>query len=180
MAAATQLLPQPISYEEYMHTAYDPDCEFVDGYLEERIVGDPKHGLIQMQIGIWFYLHPEWNLRAISELRTRTQTTRVRLPDVAIVEDDGLLMQYPRTNPPFIAIEVLSPDDRLNRTIPRLKEFLAMGVQHVWLLNPMEQAGYVFTATGLTLVETQVLTIEGSPVHLDLNHIFQALNVRRN
>ena len=176
---AAHALPQPISYEEYMHTAYDPDCEFVDGYLEERIVGHPEHGLTQMQIGVWFYLHPEWNLRAISELRTRTQTARVRLPDVAIVQDDGLLMQYPRINPPFIAIEILSPDDRLSRTIPRLKEFLAMGVHHVWLLNPMEQAGYVFTSNGLTLVETPSLTIEDSPVHMELSHIFHALNMKR-
>lgn len=175
MAAATQPLPQPISFDEYMHTAYDPDCEYVDGYLEERIVGHPAHGLIQMQLGHWFLLHPEWNLRAISELRTRTKTTRVRLPDVAIVPNDQALMQYPRTNPPFIAIEILSPEDRLSRTIPRLKEFLAMGVPHVWLIDPAERTAFDFTESGLDLVESQRIAIPNSPIFLDLHELFQAL-----
>lgn len=175
MAAATQPLPQTISLEDYMHTAYDPDCEYVDGYLEERIVGDPKHGLIQMQLGHWFLLHPEWNLRAISELRTRTKTTRIRLPDVAVVPNDATLLQYPRTNPPFIAIEILSPDDRLSRTIPRLKEFLAMGVPHVWLIDPAERTAFNFTERGLDLVEGGRLAIPDSPVFLDLAELFGAL-----
>lgn len=175
MAAATQTLPALIALEEYLHTAYDPDCEYVDGYLEERIVGHPEHGLVQMQLGIWFFLHPEWNLRAISELRTRTKTTRIRLPDVAVVPNDQALLQYPRTNPPFIAIEVLSPDDRLSRTIPRLTEFLAMGVRHVWLINPMERSAFIFTENGLDLVEGDRIAIPNSPVFLSLHELFQAL-----
>ncbi len=32
---------------EYINTDYEPDCEYVDGVLEERNVGKTKHGTTQ-------------------------------------------------------------------------------------------------------------------------------------
>jgi hypothetical protein len=28
-----------VSVEEYLHTVYEPDCDYVDGRIEERLVG---------------------------------------------------------------------------------------------------------------------------------------------
>ena len=42
MAAGTQ-----ISVEEYLHTAYRPDCDYVDGVVEERNLGERDHSWIQ-------------------------------------------------------------------------------------------------------------------------------------
>jgi hypothetical protein len=39
MAAATQPVPALLSLEEYLRTSYHPDCDFVDGHLEERNLG---------------------------------------------------------------------------------------------------------------------------------------------
>ena len=36
-----------ISVEEYLRTSYDPDCEYVDGEVQERIVGQKKHAKLQ-------------------------------------------------------------------------------------------------------------------------------------
>ena len=33
----------PVSVEEYLKMASDPDCEFVDGAPEERVVGEFDH-----------------------------------------------------------------------------------------------------------------------------------------
>ena len=38
----------PITVEEYLNTAYDPDMEYVDGVLVERNVGDWLHALVQV------------------------------------------------------------------------------------------------------------------------------------
>lgn len=57
MAAATQTVPELITIEEYLHAAYHPDCDFVDGRVEERTMGTPKHSLLQMQLGYWFISH---------------------------------------------------------------------------------------------------------------------------
>ena len=178
MAAATQPVPALLTLEEYMQTTYRPDCDFVDGHLEERNVGDPKHGLLQMQFGIWFHAHPEWNLRAISELRTRTDVSRIRIPDVAVVHDDELIMEYPRETAAFISIEILSPDDRVPRLIPRLEEFLTMGVPHVWLIDPIHRAAFTYTNNGLNPVEGPKIEIANSPVFLDLDELFSSITIR--
>ena len=81
-----------------------------------------------------------------------------------------------RTTPPLIAIEILSPDDRMNRVIRRLEDFLGMGVQNVWLLDPIERVAYTLTAEGLRLVDGARIGIADSPIYLDLPEIFAALD----
>lgn len=177
MAAAHQPVPALISLEEYLHTAYHPDCDYVDGHLEERNMGDTKHALLQMELGFWFRLHrDDWHVRVLSELRTRVAPTRVRLPDVCVVLNDEALQQEVRTTPPLIAIEILSPDDRFNRVVVRLDDFLAMGVVNIWLLDPIERVAYTYTASGLKLVQTSRLTIPNTPIYLDLPELFASLD----
>jgi Uma2 family endonuclease len=177
MAAATQTVPALMSLEEYLRTSYHPDCDFVDGHLEERNMGGTKHGLLQMELGFWFRSRKnEWKIRVIGELRTQVSADRVRLPDVAVVLDDDALAEDLRRTPPLIAIEIMSPDDRINRVIRRLEDFLAMGVPNVWLLDPMERVGYILTASGLRLVEGPRISLPDSPIYLDLPEIFSALD----
>jgi Uma2 family endonuclease len=150
----------------------------VDGVLEERNVGGTRHGLIQMEVGFWFRAHPEWNLRAVGEQRTKVSSTRVRVPDAGIVADDDLLLEEPRTTPPFIAIEILSPEDRMARVIVRLRDFVAMGVPNIWLIDPMERVAWTYSAEGLNLVEGNILNVPDSPVFLDLNELFKSIEKR--
>ncbi|MGD0796795.1 MAG: Uma2 family endonuclease [Acidobacteriaceae bacterium] len=167
----------PLSLEEYLRTSYHPDCDFVDGYLEGRDMGGTKHGPLQMELGHWFISRrKEWKIRVVSELRTRVSATRVRLPDLCVVPEDAALKEELRTTPALIAIEILSPDDRMNRVIQRLEEFLAMGVPNLWLLDPMERVAYTYTSTGLKLVQGPRLAVADSPIYLDLPEVFAALD----
>ncbi len=36
----------------------------------------------------------------------------------------------------MIAVEVMSPDDRINRMLGKVGEYLAAGVQQVWVVDP--------------------------------------------
>jgi Uma2 family endonuclease len=54
-------------------------------------------------------------------------------------------------SPPLIAIEVLSPDDRLTAVREKLQEYRAWGVPHVWLVDPHSRRLYNCD-TGLTEV----------------------------
>jgi Uma2 family endonuclease len=177
MAAATQAVPTLLTLEQYLQTSYHPDCDFVDGVLEERNVGGTKHGLLQMQLGYWFVAHRKhWCVRAVGELRTLIGNRTVRIPDVAIVADDEALNEELRMTPLFIAIEILSPDDRFPRVIPRLRDFLTMGVPHVWLLDPVDRVAYTYSEHGLKLVEEPRIAIPGSPIYIDLPEIFASLD----
>jgi hypothetical protein len=76
MATTSALL----TIEEYLKTEYRPDCDFVDGELEERNVGERDHNRIQLLIGSWFLTHEKtWNIEVIPEQRTRVSKSRVRI-----------------------------------------------------------------------------------------------------
>ncbi len=176
MAASTQTIPETLTVEQYLSTSYHPDCDFVDGQLEERNMGDSEHSDIQSEIIFRLRLRKEeWGIRVNGELRTRTSERHFRVPDVCV-----RLLSAPRerviTTPPLIAIEILSPDDRMNRVIVRLNDYLTMGVPNIWVLDPLERVAYTYTRDGLRLIEASLLTVPNSPVYLDLPEIFAALD----
>jgi len=130
-----------------------------------------------MQLGYWFISHQsDWRVRVMSEVRTPVSKTRVRLPDVYVVSMEGAAAGEIRVTPPLLAIEILSPDDRMNRVIERLDDLLEMGVENLWLLDPEERTAYTYTASGLKLVKTGELRVAGSPIYLNLAEIFSALD----
>ena len=114
-----------VSLEEYLSTVYEPDCDFVDGTLEERNVGTWGHGRLQFKIGGYFLTHYEpQGMRMVPELRFRVTPNRIRIPDLCVYLTDPE-EEVPST-PPFLCIEILSPEDRMSRVEVRINDFLAM------------------------------------------------------
>ncbi len=176
MAAAAQPMPE-LTLEEYLHTAYHPDCDFVDGHLEERHMGTTKHSLLQAELVFWFRSHrDQWAIRVMSELRTQVSPSRIRLPDVTVALNDEAMREELRTTPPLIAIEILSHEDRMHRVLLRLRDFLNMGVAHIWLLDPIERVAYTYSAFGLQLIDEARLTVPHSSIYLDLPALFASLD----
>ena len=64
----------------------------------------------------------------------------------------------------------------MKRVVPRMEEFVAMGVAHVWLLNPVKRLAYTLTLTGLNQVDEPRLTVPGTSIYLDLAELFSALD----
>ncbi len=173
----TQPVPPPlIAIEEYLSNIYHPDCDFVDGVLEERNLGEYEHSTLQIALGAWFFNHrTEWQIRVASEFRTRVSKTRIRIPDVSVFPHDGPREKICVT-PPILCIEILSPEDRIPRVIKRLEDFLAMGVQNLWVIDPIERAAFIYTGAGLRLIDAPRLAIENSPIYIDLPELFSALD----
>ena len=176
-ATGTALKTQAtMTMEEYLRTSFRSDCDFVDGQVEERALGEYKHGLLQMEVGFWSRSHKaDWRIRVLTEYRTRVGQTRVRIPDVMVVEDDGL-QERVRSTAPLIAIEILSTEDRLPRVLLRLEDFRRMGVEHVWLLDPEERMAWTYSSSGLKLVQGERIDVAGTPIYLDLPGVFAGLD----
>ena len=51
--------------------------------------------------------------------------------------DDDIGTRIP-TKPPFLAIEILSPEDRMVRILPKIQDYLSIGVEWVWVVDPRE------------------------------------------
>jgi Uma2 family endonuclease len=176
MAVFAQPEPALLTIEEYLRTAYEPDCDFVDGHLEERNVGERDHSVLQAALAAWFFNHrKEWKIVVMAEQRTRVSDSRVRLPDVCLVLEDAPRERVTVT-PPLLAIEILSPEDRIGRVIKRLDDFLKMGVANVWVIDPDERSAFVYTSGDLRRVAGDTLHVPNSAVFLDLPSIFVALD----
>jgi Uma2 family endonuclease len=166
-----------ISLEEYLRTSYHPDCDFVDGEVQERNLGEFDHGAVQGFLTSWFFQHRhEWQLHVIPELRIRVSAARVRIADVCLMARSQPIEQVP-TRPPLAVIEILSPEDRIARYNERLSDYRNMGIQNVWVIDPINAVGYdCSTAAWLPVEEFH---IAGSPIFLRLNDLWSELEASR-
>jgi Uma2 family endonuclease len=162
-----------ISVEEYLSETYEPDCDYVDGHLEERNVGELDHSWLQMALIVYFHARrKEWNIIALPEQRVQVKRTRYRIPDVCVLLGPKPTEQI-LTKPPFICIEILSPDDRMNRVEIRIADYLEMGVSYVWVLDPQTRQAYVATAAeGLREVKNGFLRTENPAFEVPLAEVF--------
>ncbi|MSV32525.1 MAG: Uma2 family endonuclease [Bryobacterales bacterium] len=161
-----------VSLEEYMETSYEPDCDFVDGCLEERNLGTWGHGRLQYKIGGYFLTHYEpQGIRTATDVRIRVTPSRVRIPDLCVYLTDPE-EEVPST-PPFLCIEILSPEDRMSRVEVRINDFLKMGVNTVWVIDPETRQAYTANAAeGLREVKTGVLRTESPVIEMPLAEVF--------
>lgn len=61
-----------IPVEQYLRTSYRPDCDYVDGEVLERNLGEQWHAAVQTNFGIIFGQNRrEWELRPLTEQRIR-------------------------------------------------------------------------------------------------------------
>jgi hypothetical protein len=51
-----------VSMEEYLSSSYEPDCDYVDGVLEERNLGEYDHGNLQTISAYLKYRARSWNV----------------------------------------------------------------------------------------------------------------------
>jgi len=130
-----------VSLEEYLQTSYSPDCEYIDGEIVERNVGKGKHAVTQLAVGSLLREHvSERKLFAATEYRVQVSATRVRIPDVCVVGE----LEDVVTKPPFLCVEVLSPEDRWSRTNSLISDYHTMGVPCVWVIDPWSSRAWIF------------------------------------
>lgn len=143
MSSATQPV---LSLEDYLVMSFEgPAPDLVDGSLVER--GEPVYLHSKTQGRCFRMLDDAARsvpLYAGPEMRLRLSETRVRVADIAAFKDVEPDEQTPST-PPFIVIEVVSPDDRYVDILTKLDEYRRWGVPHVWLVDPWLRKLHVFT-----------------------------------
>ena len=124
------------SVEEYLSTTYHPDCDYVDGEVQERNVGEWNHARLQSMILKWLLDREErFRCRAAVEARLQVRPDRFRIPDIMLIRADAADEQIVRT-PPLLCIEILSRGDTLNQIWDRIDEYFAMGVPVCWIIDP--------------------------------------------
>ena len=140
-----------IGVEEYLDLVFDdrPEPDYVDGEVVERALPTPVHSQIQgLLILLFAPLMTRFRLVLLPELRMRVESRRFRVVDLAIYRDSRPEGRY-ATTPAYVAIEIVSPDDRHSELTERLDDYRRWGVPHIWLVDPQLKRVYEYTEAGL-------------------------------
>ncbi len=160
-----------VALSEYLNTSYRPDCDYLEGELLERNVGEWDHARLQMLLSRYLSnREKEWGILVVPEQRVQVKARRFRVPDVTVLAGPrpatGII-----TEPPFLCIEILSPSDRVVEMQERIHDYLDFGVRYVWLIDPRTRLTYVHTADGVQEVKDGILNTKNPDIRVALSEL---------
>jgi Uma2 family endonuclease len=151
------------SAEQYLHTSFEHDAEFVEGRIIERPAPTWEHACMQ-----GFLIEELWaigrrhGLFTVPEQRVQVRPDRFRVPDVCVVTDrpDGTFGRRIVTRPPYLCVEILSPEDTMVETLDKVREYLSFGVKWVWVVDPISRRGQIHGPDGVASPEDGIFSTD--------------------
>lgn len=135
-------------------------------------MGEWDHGRLQaLLVLVLARFEKRLGARVATDVRLQVKPTRFRVPDVCLVLGPGTQEQI-LTTPPFLCIEILSPEDRMGRMQERIADYVEMGVPFVWVVNPQTQKGWIYTADGAREAKDGVLRTTNPEIAVPLADLF--------
>jgi Uma2 family endonuclease len=164
-----------VPVEDYLHTSYSPDCDYVDGEVVERNMGEHDHARLQSKI--LFYLMNNYEAKGfvvVVEQRVQVSPTRYRVPDVCLTRAEVPMEQIFR-KPPLLVIEIMSPEDRFSTIQRKIGDYVAFGVPNIWVIDPKDRSAFFWTGEGLVESQDLILRTTDGTIVLPLPEIFAQL-----
>lgn len=178
------MVTQPITNRfvpvgEYLSTSYSPDCEYDEGVVVERNMGEYEHSFLQAVLTTLFTVNMDaWGVYGLPEQRVQIGPRRFLVPDLCVLRVDSPAERI-LTQPPSITIEILSPEDTIRRAEEKAKEYLRFGVKDVWVIDPYARVAYRGTEAELERVPSGELTVPGTPIVVRTTELFEKLDSMR-
>lgn len=161
-----------VSVHEYLTASYRPDCDYVDGVIVERNVGEHDHSRLQIRLGGYLLSRErQCGIHALTEQRVQVKPTRFRVPDLCVVLAAASYEPIFK-NPPFLCIEILSKDDGMSDMQERINDYLALGVNYVWVLDPRTRRAFVCTPGQMRECTDGVLRTAAPEIVVPLAELF--------
>jgi Uma2 family endonuclease len=158
--------------DEYLHTSFEPDCEYLEGEIVERNLGEIVHADVQGNVyRLLWRLRAALGILALMEIRVQIAAKRYRVADIAVWRNDNIGSGIP-TVPPFLAVEILSPEDRMVRVHPKIQEYLSIGVEWVWVIDPQEKAALCYSREQPQGFECTILSTKNPVIEIPLENAF--------
>jgi Uma2 family endonuclease len=146
-------------------------CELIDGRVVRMSPTGTEHAVIEFTLGaaLQEFVSARQLGRVVGGevgIYTRRNPDRVRGADVAFISKTRM-PQKPMagflTIAPELAVEIVSPSDTWPDIRQKVKEYFAIGVERVWVIDPENREASVYrTAKDVTtLTEDEALRGEG-------------------
>ena len=172
-AANSATVPPLLSIDQYLSTTYRPDVDYIDGYIEERNLGETDHAKLQTRLAVFLCRNEEeWGTVAMAEVRVQVSPTRFRIPDVCVVRE-GDANEPIVTAAPLLCLEVLSPRDSDTSMRRRAQNYFDMGVPEIWIFDPQTRNAYICTAESMTEQAEGILRLSGTEIEISIAEVFK-------
>lgn len=160
--------------EDYLRSSFDgPDCEYLDGEIVERNMGELPHGAVQAELAYRLRaVAAGAGIRVVTEIRIQIHSERFRVADLAVWRAGDIGTRVPHV-PPFGVIEILSPDDRMVRMLPKIQEYLSIGVAYVWVVDPEEKSALCYSQQNPCGALCDTLRAENPTIEIALDDVFR-------
>jgi Uma2 family endonuclease len=162
---------RPLSVTEFAEEHREGRWELIDGEPVEMTPSSNESSWIAGEVffAIRTYLatHPIGRaFPADAGFILFTDRDTVRAPDVAFVRIERLpaLSRTFVAVPPDLAVEVLSPSDRLADALSKVSMYLQAGVPLVWLIDPIRRTAMVFRQDTLPVTINEHGVLAGEDV----------------
>lgn len=166
-----------MTVEQYRRAQFDgSDREYIDGEVIERNMGELPHARLQAELLFMLRsLAKDLGLQVLPEIRLQVAATRFRVADIAVWRSGPIGQRIPTVSP-FLVVEILSPEDRLVRLQPKIGEYLAHGVEWVWVIDPDERRALSYSPAdpGGALVDE--LRTQNPDISIRLSDVLLALD----
>jgi len=156
---------ESITLEEFLTNDYE-SYEYVKGELVPMSTPTMEHGVISSKIVILLGNHVLRN--QLGQVYTAETTFQIgesgRKPDVAFVSQARIPENIRQASPipPDLAIEVVSPSDKVYDVQEKALEYLDAGTRMVWVIEPIAKTVTVYCSPNdiKTLTVNDILTGE--------------------
>lgn len=166
-----------MNVDEYRHTSFNgPDCEYLDGEVVERNVGEIPHRRIQAEFAhLLMQMEAALGIQAMIAIRIPITARRFRVADVAVWRGGNIGDRIPHV-PSFLVIEILSPEDRFTRMHPKIQEYLGIGTEWIWRVDPEERKAISYSQSNPAGTLCEVLRTVNPGIETPLGAVWEALN----
>lgn len=149
-----------ITLEEFLNLPEtQPASEYVDGHIFQKTMPQGEHSALQTELPAAINVVVKSNqiARAFTELRCNFGG-RSTVPDVSVFtwsriprkENGGVANVFAIA--PDWTIEILSPDQSQTKVTKNILHCLKYGTQLGWLIDPAEQAVFIYSSNQPTVV----------------------------
>jgi Uma2 family endonuclease len=162
-----------VSVEEYLRTSYDPNCEYVDGALVQKPMPTWRHSRVQGRI----FARIDSNVPGYmvgTESTVQVSGSRFLVPDLAVQDASAVQEPYP-TKPIVLCIEILSPDDSLNKTLAKCDLYHQWGTVNTWIVDPENHRAWQYTRGNPPQEIDPTGKLEAGSIHIPIADIFRGV-----
>lgn len=149
-----------------------PASEYVDGEVVQKPMPSGWHSVVQGLLSFVFTLYLRSHPIGIAGPEARCifgppGRERAYVPDFIFVSATGapgMLTNGPVRGAPDLAVEVLSPDDRMVRVRQKVRFYLENGVRLVWVIDPEDRTVTVMSSPSASRTLFEDETLDGGGV----------------